>query len=70
MGIRSPQRAGSPILAHEREVAMHMYDPHGFIRQARRRRERRRVILFAVVTILTLSAAVITLNLALSLAQR
>jgi len=49
---------------------MHMYDPHGFIRQERQRRHKRRLAIFTVLTIASLSAAVITLNLALSLAQR
>lgn len=49
---------------------MHLYDPHGFIRQERQRRAVRRRIILTTVCIVTLSAAVITINLALSLAQR
>lgn len=49
---------------------MHMYDPNGFIHLERRRRAVRRRIILTTVCIVTFSAAVITLNLALSLAQK
>lgn len=49
---------------------MHMYDPNGFIHQERQRRAIRRRLIFTVVAIASLSVAVITLSLALSLAQR
>lgn len=49
---------------------MHCFDPNGFIHQERQRRAARRLTIFTVVTIVSLSALIIGLNLALSLAQR